>query len=55
MYKINHDLCIDNLNELGKTSEVTVNWIPGHSNYDGNEIADLLANCGKCKPIDINT
>ena len=47
--------CIDNLNDLGKTTEVTVNWIPGHSNYDGNEIADLLANCGKCKPIDINT
>ena len=44
--------CIDNLNDLGKTTEVTVNWIPGHQNYDGNEIADLLANCGKCKPIE---
>ena len=29
--------------------------IPGHQNYDGNEIADLLANCGKCKPIDVNS
>ena len=47
--------CIDNLNELSKSSEVTVNWIPGHQNYDGNEIADLLANCGKCKPIEPNT
>ena len=47
--------CIDNLNELGETSELTVNWIPGHQNYDGNEIADLLANCGKCKPIETNT
>ena len=47
--------CIDNLNELSKSSEVTVNWIPGHQNYDGNEIADLLANCGKSKPIEANT
>ena len=46
---------MNNLNELGKTTEVTVHWIPGHQNYDGNEIADLLANCGKCKPIEKNT
>ena len=47
--------CIDNLNKLGKTTKVTINWVPGHQNYDGNEIADLLANCGKCKPIKLNT
>ena len=32
---------------IGKTTEVTVHWIPGHQDYDGNEIADLLANYGR--------
>ena len=46
--------CIDNLNELGRTTEVTINWIPGYQNYDGNEITDLLANCGNEKFIEPN-
>ena len=47
--------CIENLNELGKTTEVTVHWIPGHQDYDGNEIADLLANYGRTRFLKPNT
>ena len=46
--------CINNLNELGKTNTVTINWIPGHQGYEGNEIADSLAKNGKERPIEQN-
>ena len=41
--------CTDELNKLSSKNEVSVEWIPGHSNYDGNEIADKLAKEGKNK------
>ena len=31
------------LNSLGKTNEVTLSWIPVHSGFEGNELADTLA------------
>ena len=34
------------LNTLGRSNKVMVKWIPGHSDYEGNEIADKLAKQG---------
>ena len=34
------------LNVISMTNEVTINWIPGHSDQMGNEIADRLAKLG---------
>ena len=46
--------CIEELNKLSKTNKVSVEWVPGHSNYEGNEIADKLAKEGKNKTIENN-
>ena len=37
---------IENLNKLGTNNQVTVRWIPSHSDYSGNERADTLAKQG---------
>ena len=37
---------ITNLNILGTTHQVELTWVPGHSNYKGNEIADEEARKG---------
>ena len=34
------------LNELSTNNELKINWIPGHEGFNGNEIADRLANIG---------
>ena len=38
--------CIDNLNILSQNNQVTLMWVPGHSDIDGNEEADTLAKTG---------
>ena len=39
--------CNKALNTLAnKNNRVSINWIPGHTGYDGNEIADTLAKIG---------
>jgi len=38
--------CIKALNEIATHNAVTIYWIPGHSNYIGNCIADRLAREG---------
>ena len=46
------------LNILAMSNNVTLNWIPGHSNQPGNERADMLAKLGTerniVKPIPIS-
>ena len=34
------------LNSLGKTNKVTLSWIPAHSGFEGNELADTIAKAG---------
>ena len=34
------------INKLSEKNNVTLTWIPGHSNHKGNEIADRLAKRG---------
>ena len=41
----------ETLNKLGCRNEIILNWIPGHSNYRGNEIADRLAKRGNKEEI----
>ena len=41
------------LNNLGKTNKVTINWIPEHEGYEGNEIADKLAKAGAMKETNL--
>lgn len=38
--------CAERLNELGTSNNVKIAWVPGHSGFDGNECADLLARQG---------
>ena len=47
--------CHEILNSLGKTNKVTINWIPGHKGYEGNEIADKLAKAGSMKETNSDT
>ena len=35
--------CIDNLNMLSQNNQVQLMWVPGHSDIEGNEQADILA------------
>ena len=37
------------------SNKVTVNWIPGHKGYEGNEIADKLAKAGSMKETNSDT
>jgi ribonuclease HI len=47
--------CIQALKDVETSHDVTIAWVPGHSNYQGNEMADRLANEGIDKEvIDIN-
>ena len=39
------------LNKLGTENTIMLSWIPGHSNYRGNEIADRLAKRGNKENI----
>ena len=36
----------NSLNSLGNTNKVTLSWIPAHSGYEGNELADQTAKAG---------
>ena len=47
--------CHEILNSLGKSNKVTINWIPGHKGYEGNEIADKLAKAGAMKETTTET
>jgi ribonuclease HI len=47
--------CHDTLNKLAINNTVTLNWIPGHMGYEGNERADTLAKEGRLKPINDST
>ena len=38
--------CIDNLNMLSQYNQVQLMWVPGHSDIEGNERADILAKNG---------
>lgn len=42
--------CIEILNKLAETREVSLLWTPAHSNIRGNERADELANMGAVTP-----
>ena len=46
--------CKESLNKLAnKNNTIQIIWIPSHSNYDGNEIADLLAKAGAISDLPI--
>ena len=45
--------CIVNLNLLSQNNQVTLMWVPGHSNIDGNEEADTLAKTGAHKTYEL--
>ena len=47
--------CHEILNSLGNTNNVTINWVPGHKGYEGNEIADKLAKAGAMKETNSDT
>ena len=38
--------CVKNLNLLSKNTNVEIKWVRSHSNFDGNEYADLMAKLG---------
>ena len=41
--------CKNNLNMLSENNQVTLMWVPGHSDIEGNEEADTLAKTGAHK------
>ena len=41
--------CIESLNEVGCNNILRLNWVPGHCDIQGNELADLQANIGAAK------
>ena len=41
----------ENLNRLSVSNKVTIQWIPGHEGYMGNEVADRLAKRGANEPF----
>jgi ribonuclease HI/Fe2+ transport system protein FeoA len=43
--------CINSLNALANAYKVTLRWVPGHSDIDGNEKADKLARKGAERPL----
>lgn len=43
--------CKDIINSIGMKATVTLIWVPGHCNIEGNEIADYLARCGAGRHI----
>ena len=43
-------ICKQNLNRLANSNKVTLNWIPGHEGFMGNEVADRLAKRGADLP-----
>ena len=45
--------CKNALTKLTKRNTVKLIWIPSHSNYDGNEIADILAKAGSKSELPI--
>ena len=46
--------CKEALNKLAyQNNTINLIWIPSHSNYDGNEIADLLAKAGATSDLPI--
>lgn len=43
--------CKHRLSQLGASNDVTILWIPVHSNLMGNNVADSLANFGSPTPL----
>ena len=43
--------CIESLAKLSNQNKVILQWVPGHNDIEGNELADLLARQGSSKHI----
>ena len=43
--------CKELLNQVGGRIQITIMWVPGHSNVPGNDMADLLARQGSSQHI----
>ena len=43
--------CKELLNEVGRSNQLMINWIPGHEGHMGNEVADQLAKRGLHKTV----
>ena len=49
--KIKHE-CVQKLNHLARSNQVSLIWVPSHSGIDGNEKADELANFGSALEVE---